>query len=100
MAPKQTPNLHVKELLEELQSNLEKLAPKQCKIDVIITLVRNLNAYIAGTLLPASEQGVKQRVELLPTQRVSNNSHPPAHPHIQRVSNISITPLDNNLTLK
>jgi hypothetical protein len=64
------------------------------------TLARHLDAYIAGTLLPAPKQAVEQRVVVLPTQKVSNNAHPPTHPNIQRVGDTLITPLANNPTLK
>jgi hypothetical protein len=100
MTPKYTPKSHVKKLSKELQSNLEKLAYKQRNLDVMKTLACHLDAYIAGTLLPAPKQGVEKRVAILPTQRVSDNAHPPAHPNIQRVSNTPITPLANNPTLK
>jgi hypothetical protein len=45
-------------------------------------LAHHLDAYIAGTLLPAPKQAVEQRVAVLPTQRVSDNAHPPTHPNI------------------
>jgi hypothetical protein len=63
-------------------------------------LAHHLRAYIADTQLPAPKKVVEQRVAVLPTQRVSNNTHPPAHPNIQRVSNTLITPLANNPTSK
>jgi hypothetical protein len=98
MAPKYTPKLHVKELSKELQSNLKKLACKGRNIDMMKTLARHLVAYIADTLIPAPKQGMEQRVEVVPTQRVSDNAHPPAHSDIQRVSYFSITHLANDPT--
>jgi hypothetical protein len=63
-------------------------------------LACHLNAHITGTPLPAPEQVVEQRVAVLPTQRVSNNAHPPTHPNIQRVSDTPIIPLVSNPTSK
>jgi hypothetical protein len=82
MAPRYTPNLHAKELSKELQTNLEKLAHKQCNIGVMKTFAQHLNAYIADTPLPALKQAAEQRMVFLPAQRVSNNTHPLAHPNV------------------
>jgi hypothetical protein len=100
MAPKYTPKLHVKELSKELQTNLEKLACKHRNINIMKMLACHLNAYIAGTQLPAPKQAMEQRVAVLPTQRVSDNAHQPTHPNLQRASDTPITPVANNLTLK
>jgi hypothetical protein len=98
MAPKYTAELLVKELSKELQTTLNKMACKYLNIDVMKTLARHLNAYITGTLLPAPEQVMEQRVVVLLTHRVNNNANPPTYPNIQMVSNTLITPLANNPT--
>jgi hypothetical protein len=100
MALKYTPNLHIKELSKELQTNLIKLAQKHRNIYVIKMLARHLDACIAGLPLSSSMEAVEQRVLVLPTQRVSNNANPPTHPNIQRVRDTPTTPLANNPILK
>ncbi len=86
----------MKELSNELQTNISTLACKQRNVEVLKTLARHLDAYITSAPLPTPVQQEEQRGDLVLTQRVGNAAHPLTHPDIQRVSGNPVMLLANN----